>query len=138
MIFEEIKNIKADKKDLRRYGITVGLVFAFIGLLFLWRGKAFYFYFILFAFFFLASGLLFPVILRPIHKVWMTVALLLGWFWTRVLLIILFYLIVTPIELLLRLFGKRFLDLKIDKNKESYWINREQTSLDKSMYEKQF
>jgi hypothetical protein len=68
----------------------------------------------------------------------MTLAILIGWFMTRIILSILFYLVLTPTRLLARLFGKQFLDLKMDNSKKSYWNYRESKELKKSEYERQF
>ena len=59
----------------------------------------------------------------------------LGWIMTRVILIIIFYLIVTPIGLIARLFGKQFLDLSLNENVNSFWNKRAETVND---MEKQF
>lgn len=57
---------------------------------------------------------------------------------SRMILIILFYGILTPIGLVMRFFGKDFLDLKIDNSKKSYWNYRQERVLKKEDYEKQF
>jgi len=138
MIVEEIRNIKSRKKDLRKFGITVGLVFAMLGALLLWRQKPYYHWLLISAAALLVPGLLVPVVLKPIHKLWMTIAIVLGWIVTRIILTILFYLVVTPVGLLGRLFGNDFLHLKFDKNAETYWIPRKKTEFVKEAYEKQF
>lgn len=138
MIFEEIKDIKSGKKELRQFGITVGIVLGLLGGLFLWREKEGYFYFFILSASLLSLGIVVPILLKPIHKVWMTLAILMGWFMTRVILCILFYLIITPIGLLAKLFGKDFLSRKFDKTAGSYWIIRKSSGFDKKSYEKQF
>ena len=57
---------------------------------------------------------------------------------TRVILIILFYGILTPIGLIARLCGKDFLDKKVNKITKSYWILRTTAECDKKSYENQF
>lgn len=138
MIVEEIKNIKSGKSDLRQFGITMGIVLILFGGLFLWRDKDYYIYLFIIAAAFIIPGLVLPIVLKPVHKVWMTISIILGWIMTRVILSILFYLVVTLTRGLARLFGKQFLDLKIDKNVSSYWISKEEQKLNKSDYEKQF
>ncbi len=138
MIFEEIKDIKNGKKELRQFSITVGIVLGLLGGLFLWREKDCYFYFFILSASLISLGIVVPILLKPIYKVWMTLAILMGWFMTRVILIILFYLVVTPIGLLAKLFGKDFLSRKFDKTAESYWITRKSTGFDKKSYENQF
>ncbi len=138
MLIEEIKNIKSEKSDLRKFGITVGLVIGILGGLLWWRGKEFYNYFFIISIALIISGLLVPKLLLPIQKTWMTIALVIGWFMTRLILSILFYLVVTPIGLVAKLLGKEFLELKIDKSRKSYWIYREERPFDKKDYERQF
>lgn len=77
-------------------------------------------------------------LLRPIQKIWMSLGFLIGWIVTRVILIILFYLVITPIGLLARMLGKHFLDTEFNRNTDSYWIAREPVGLDKRSYENQF
>ena len=138
MIIEEIKKIKSEKKDLRQFGITMGIVLALLGGLLLWREKDYYFYFLMLSIAFFFIGLALPVLLKPIHKIWMTLAILMGWVVTRVIMIALFYLVVTPIGLLTRLCGKDFLNIKSEKNVNSYWIPRKTIKADKKKYENQF
>ncbi len=77
-------------------------------------------------------------IMKPIHIGWMTFAFALGWVNTRILLGIFYYLVMTPIGLMMRLFGKDLLDERIDKSKASYWIDRSAVPVDRSRYERLF
>ena len=138
MLIDEIRNIKSDKKDLRSFGITIGIVLSIIGGLLWWKEKDYYNIFIIISAAFVLFGLILPVVLKPIQKAWMTLAVILGWFMTRLILSILFYLIFTPMALFSKIVGKKFLDLKMDGNEKSYWINREPGTPDKNTYEKQF
>ncbi len=138
MILEEIKNIKESKKDLRKFGLTVGIVLLAIAGLLLWKGKASYPVFGIIGGLLVIAGLLFPIILRPLNKVWMTLAILMGWVMTRVILTILFFIVLTPLKFIAKLFGKDFLDLKIDKARDSYWEVREKKEIKPIDYEKQF
>jgi len=138
MIIEEIKNIKSGKSDLRKFGITMAIVLVLLGGVLLWREKGYYFYFFIFAAAFIIPGLVVPVALKPVHTVWMTISVILGWIMTRVILSVLFYLVLTPTGWLAKLFGEHFLDLKIDNDASSYWIHRGKSQVNKSDYEKQF
>lgn len=138
MIIEEIKNIESGRRELRKFGITVGIVLGLLGGLFFWRGRDYYFYFLILSEALLLLGLVVPILLKPIHKVWMTLALLLGWLMTRVILSVLFYLVVTLIGLLLRLLGKDVLELKFKRNGDSYWIPKKEMKSERRNYEKQF
>jgi glycopeptide antibiotics resistance protein len=134
-----IKNkIKNGRKELREFGITLAIVFGLFGALLWWRHKPYFCYLLFASGFFAFFGLLLPTVLKPIHKVWMGLALILGSIMTRVILSVLFYLVITPISIICRLSGKDILDLKIDKAKKSYWIKREKSIINKSRYEKQY
>lgn len=69
----------------------------------------------------------------------MSFSKVLGWLMTKVLLSIIFYGVVMPIGIISKIFGKRFLDLEIDKLKASYWDYRDiDKAPQKDYYEKQF
>lgn len=137
MISEEIKHIKGSKKDLRKFGITVGSALLIICAVLFWFEKSAWLYLLIIGIILILSGLLFPLILKPLNKIWMTLAIILGWIMTRVILIILFYIILTPIGFIAKIFKKDFLDLKINKSTNSYWEKRNSKSA-KINYEKQF
>ncbi len=138
MISEEIKNIKESPNDLRKFGLTVGSVLILLTIPLFWKHNGLYFYFGIIGLFLLLAGLIFPKILKPVNKVWMSIAILLGWVSTRLILIILFFIILTPISYLSKLFSKGFLNSGIDYNKESYWETRDKKKLSHTDYEKQF
>ncbi len=138
MLWEEIKTIKSTDKDLKKFGITVGLVLGLIGIVLLFKGKASYIYFVISALLLIIPAFIFPKILLPVQKIWMTLAVVLGWVMTRVILSILFYLIVTPIGVISRAFGKQFLDIKLDRSQSSHWHPRERNKIEPKKYENQF
>lgn len=138
MIIEEITSIRSGKKELRQFGIIIGIACCLLGVLLWWRGKTYYSYSFIIAAAFLFLGFTLPAALKPFHKVWMIISILMGWLMTRVILIILFYGILTPIGLIGRLCGKDFLDIKLNKNSPSYWVLRDKKEYDKKSYEQQF
>lgn len=138
MILEEIKNIKETKKDLRKFGLTVGIVIAVISAVLFYYERASYFYFGLAALLLIVPALVSPQVLRPLNKIWMTLAIILGWFMTRVILSVLYYLILTPIGFIAKIFGKEFLDLKWNRKQDSYWIKRDKKIPERIDYERQF
>lgn len=76
---------------------------------------------------------------RVIYRLWISFSVILGYFVSRILLTIIFFLVVTPTGLLMRLVGKDPMERKRDANTPSYWRRREdspQTSIER--YEKQF
>ncbi len=138
MIIEEIRNIKSGKREVRQFGLTVGIILGLLGGLFFLRQRDYYPYFLILSFMLLFLGLTSPILLKPIQKIWMTLAVSIGWVMTRVILSLLFYLVVTPIGILVKMLGKSLLDTKFDTNEDSYWIAREPAKFDKRSYENQF
>jgi len=137
-MLEEIKNIKSEKSDFRKFGITIGVILLIIAGFLFWKEKESFQILLTFGVIFFFLGIAIPFILKPIYWVWMIFATILGWIMTRVILSLLFYIIFTPIGLILRFFGKQFLELRWDKSKESYWNFRTNEHLKKENYEKQF
>ncbi|MFH1800894.1 MAG: SxtJ family membrane protein [Candidatus Omnitrophota bacterium] len=137
-IVKEIKKIESSRKKLREFGFVVGGVLCVLGILFYWRGRGSFPYFLVPGIFLVIAGAIIPSILKPVQKAWMTLAVLMGWVMTRVLLSLLFYLAITPIGLILRLMGKDLLDERLDPKKQSHWKIRPQDTRVPSDYEKQF
>jgi len=75
---------------------------------------------------------------KTIYRAWMKVAHAISWVLTRVILTIVFYLVVAPIGLIGKVFGKDFLDRKFDRHEDTYWIPRPQEEFDKTACENQF
>ena len=73
---------------------------------------------------FLLLGLLNSKILTPLNKLWFRFGLFLGKIISPIIMGVIFFLVVTPIGLLMRLFGKDVLNLKLNKKKNSYWIEK--------------
>ena len=137
-MFEEIKNIKSEKSDLRNFGITVGIILLVISGFLFWKEKESFQIFLAIGITFLLTAIAIPVVLKPVYWVWMIFAIILGWFMTGVILSLLFYVVFTSIGLTLRFFGKQFLELRWDKSKESYWNFRTNKHQKNETYEKQF
>ena len=84
---------------------------------------------------FATIALVAPRSLEPIHRWWMRLAEALGWINTRILLILIFYLVVTPLGLIMRLFRRAPLDMA---RRDSYWTDPPKNSYGDRHYEKQF
>ena len=72
---------------------------------------------------FLTLGLLNSKILTPLNKIWFKFGILLGSIVSPIVMGIVFFAIVTPTSLIMRVLGKNLLNLKKD-NKKTYWIER--------------
>jgi hypothetical protein len=106
---------------LRKFGITMCAALAVLGGLMLWRDRASWPYLFGVSAFFLLFGVLLPRALAPIEWAWMKLAHYLGIVMTHVLLTLTFYLMITPLGLLMRLFRKDPLELRFDRSAKSYW-----------------
>ena len=138
MIIEEIKQIESSPKKLREFGLLVGGVLCALGILLWWRGRDSSPYFVFSGSALMVAGAVVPIVLKPLQKVWMTLAILMSWVMTRVFLSLLFFLALTPIGLIMRLTGKDLLGLKRDPSQGSYWNRRERGARLPQDYEKQF
>ena len=136
-MLEEIKNIPYSKRDIRSFGITMGIILFIISGLLMYYNKEIYQIIGIIALTFVGLGLIIPVVLKPLYFVWMTFAAILGWVMTRVILSLVFYLIITPIGLLTKLLGEDFLALKRVES-DSYWNYRDSAEELNQNYEKQF
>ena len=137
-MIEEIKNIKSEKSDLRKFGIIVGIVLLIIAGFFFLKEKESFQLFLTIGTVLFVTGIVIPFTLKPIYWVWMVFSTILGWFMTRVILSLLFYVILTPIGLIARSIGKQFLNLKMDHSKQSYWNMKTVEASNTQNYEKQF
>ena len=110
-MFEEIKNIKSEKSDLRKFGITIGVILLIIAGFLFWKEKESFQILFTFGVTFCILGIAIPFILKPIYWVWMIFATILGWIMTRVILIFVFYIRITLIGLISR-YGYNFFNYK--------------------------
>ena len=137
-MLEELRNLKSEKSAIRKFGITIGIIFMIIAGFLFWKEKESFQIFLAIGIILLLSAVAIPVILKPVYWIWMIFGIILGWFMTRLILSLLFYIIFTSIGLTLRFFGKKFLELRWDKSKDSYWNFRTNENQQKENYEKQF
>ena len=77
-------------------------------------------------------------IFKLIYGYWMVLARILSWINTRVILIILYFLVFTPIGFIMKLFKKDVLEIKIQKEIKSYWKKIESEELNLQNYQRQF
>ena len=108
-MFEEIKNIKSEKSDLRNFGIIIGIILLIISGFLFWKENDLFQIFLAIGITLLFTTIAIPKVLKPVYWILMIFAIILGWFMTRVILSLLYYFVFTSIWLTLRLFGKQFL-----------------------------
>jgi len=63
-----------------------------------------------------------PVLLGPVNSIWLKISDVLGWINTRLVMGVMFFLLIAPIGILMRLLGKDTLDNKLSEQQTSYRI----------------
>ena len=107
----------------RSFGIVFFIVFFVIALYPLTYSQDIRVWSAIISIIFLVLGLLNSTILTPLNKLWFKFGLLLGNFISPIVMGLVFFLVVTPTGLFMRLIGKDLLNLN-KKNVKSYWIDK--------------
>jgi hypothetical protein len=108
----------------RNFGLVIATVFLLIALWPLIRAEPVRWWALAVAAVFAALALLWTAALAPLNKCWTKLGVLLYRFVSPIVLGLLFYVIVTPVALLMRLLGKDPLRLRREPDAVSYWIDR--------------
>ncbi len=137
-IAEEIRELEADRKELRKFSWLVGGILLAIGVVAWYFGKEWSPYPLWVGGPLVVLGTVLPIAVKPFYYAWMSLAVVLGFVMTRVLLTLFFFLVITPFGLVFRLAGKDLLNRKIDRNAMTYWIEKEYLISDRSRFEKFF
>ena len=108
----------------KSFGIVFFVVFLLIALYPLTNEGEIRIWSVIISLIFLILGLLNSKILAPFNKLWFKFGMFLGKIISPLIMGIIFFLVVTPIGLLMRLLGKDLLNLKYN-DKQSYWIEKD-------------
>ena len=112
------------KSSNRSFGILFFLVFLGFGLWPLTKEMSPNIYLIIISVIFLILGLLNSKLLSPLNYLWIKFGEILGKVIAPIVMAVVYFLILTPISLLVRLFGKDLIEMKFNNNVKSYWIKR--------------
>ena len=107
----------------KSFGIVFSIFFLLISVYLLLNNDPIYYWSLFVSFIFLILGLMNSKILSPLNLLWFKFGILLGKIVSPVVMGIIFFLVVTPISILLKIFGKDVLNLKFNNNK-TYWIEK--------------
>jgi len=118
--FKEDTNISSNKS----FGIVFFIVFFLIALYPLINGSEVRVWSLIISMIFLILGLLKSKILTPLNILWFKFGILLGKIVSPLIMGAIFFLVVTPIGIIMRLLGKDILNLKYN-NSKSYWIKKD-------------
>ena len=125
-------------RRLRRFAFVVATGLTLVAALSWWRGHTTVpSVFWVIAGVLALAGLVAPRTLRPVERAWLAIGGVLAWVNTRIILTVLFYLVVTPIAIVIRLFRDP-LKRRFDPTAPSYWTRRTAGATSLKSYEQQF
>ena len=119
------QKLKIKVSSNRNFGLVFFVVFLIISLWPLLDGGQFKIWSLFFSLFFLVLGLMNSKLLTPLNLLWTKFGILLGNVFAPIVMSFIFFLVVTPIGLLMRMMGKDLLRTKYNKSGKSYWIKRD-------------
>ena len=108
----------------RSFGILFFFVFLILSLWPLKNGESLNRYFLSISLIFLFLGLVKSKLLTPLNKAWIKFGEILGLVIAPIVMALVYFVILTPVSLLVRLFGKDLIGMKFNKRINSYWIER--------------
>ena len=108
----------------KSFGLLFFIVFLIIGLWPLKNGDNLNIYFIAISITFLILGLINSKLLSPLNKIWIKLGEVLGIIISPIVMFLVYFIVLTPVSLIVRLFGKDLLGLKFFKKNDTYWIKR--------------
>ena len=111
----------------KSFGLLFFVVFLILGLWPLKNGESLNLYFITVSVVFLILGLLNSKFLSPLNKSWIKLGEILGVIIAPIVMALVYFVILTPVSIIVRVFGKDLLGLKFLKKKDTYWIKRKKT-----------
>ena len=110
----------------RSFGVVFFIFFVIIGFYpLLINGESVRYWSVIVSFIFLTLGLLNSRILTPLNKLWFKFGLFLGRIFSPIIMSFIFFFVVTPIAILMRLLKKDLLNLKFN-NSDTYWIKKKE------------
>tara|TARA_B110001454_G_C12487240_1_gene336877 strand:- start:54 stop:440 length:387 start_codon:yes stop_codon:yes gene_type:complete len=106
----------------KNFGIVFFIIFLLIALWPLLNENEIRIWSLVISLIFLILGLMNSIYLTPLNRIWFRLGILLGSLVSPIVMSIVFFAVVTPISLMMKLFNKNLLGLK-KNNKKSYWID---------------
>ena len=129
-----MKNSKIKIGSNKSFGIVFFTVFLIIAIWPLLNGNDIRYWSLIISIVFLLLGILNSKILTPLNKIWFKIGILLGNIISPIVMGIIFFLVVTPTSIIMKILRKDLLNLK-KNNKNSYWIEKRKQN---SSMKKQF
>ena len=115
---------KINKSSNRSFGIVFFVVFLLIGFYPLLNQEELKSWALITSFIFLILGMMKSKILTPFNKIWFKFGIFLGKIISPLIMGLIFFLVVTPTGIFMRILGKDLLNLKFKRDKKSYWLEK--------------
>ena len=112
------------KSSNKSFGLLFFIVFLGFGLWPLKSGESLNLYLILISIIFLILGVINSKLLSPLNDIWLKFGEILGMIIAPIVMALVYFIILTPVSLIVRMFGKDLLGLKFYKKQDTYWIER--------------
>ena len=112
------------KSSNKSFGLLFFVVFLGLGLWPIKNGENLNQYLIIISLIFLVLGLTNSKLLSPLNNTWVKFGEILGIIVAPLVMALVYFIILTPISLIVRMFGKDLLGLKFLKKQDTYWIKR--------------
>ena len=116
-----MNNIKSG--SIKSFGIVFFFVFVIIALYPLLNENSIRVWSLIVSFIFLFLGMLNSPLLKPLNLIWFKFGHFLGQFIAPIVMSIVYFLVVFPTFLLLKIFKRNYLNIKYERNRNSYWLN---------------
>lgn len=116
-----MKSNITNKTSNKNFGITFFVVFILISIYVFYKTQIINYYLIIIALAFLILGLINSKILSPLNNLWFKFGILLGKIVSPIVMGVIFFAVVTPIGIIMKLLKKNLLNLN-NKNQRTYWI----------------
>ena len=129
-----------NKSSNRIFGIVMGSFFLIICIFNIWYDGVIWKYLIFVALFFYSFAILYPRALTKLNYLWFKFGLAINKYTNPIILGLIFYVIITPLGILIKIFGKDLLLIKnkYSTSKHTYWIKKDYKQSVKERFEDQF
>ncbi len=114
------------ESSVKSFGILFFIVFFLIGVWPLFKGFDLRWWSIIISLVFLILGIIKSKFLIPLNKYWIKLGEFLGKIIAPIIMLLIFFILITPLSILLKIFSKDLLNLQMKKSEDSYWIERKQ------------
>ena len=127
-----------EKKQIRKFGLIAFLFFTILCVLGIWAQKRPTIYLFGFLSILGIGFMVAPAQLLPVYKAWLKIGRLLGRALNTLVLVLIYYLVITPAALIKRVIGGRPLPLKPDAEASSYWVSKPEPAQPKERFLKRY